>query len=238
MKIFGIGLPRTGTTSLNTALEILGFCSLHFPHDPMTIAELRAGNYRLSILNQYDALTDIPVPAIFAQLDELYPGSKFILTVRDMDNWLDSCKSAWFNQSDAVPEPGSAREFYRTLLYGCNNFNRDRFRWVYETHLKLVHDHFSGDKSKQMLILDVISGDGWHKLCPFLGVDIPNTPFPHKNKRFSDQPQQAGLVTSSRLSRKILGRFFGRYSPSLALMSLEREIAAICNNIDFFQSGI
>ena len=105
MKIFGIGMPKTGTTSLHRALVELGFEALDFPHDPATVAELRAGNYRLSILEQVDALTDTPIPAVFAQLDREYPGSKFILTVRDMDSWLESCRHSWFNQPDAVPDP-------------------------------------------------------------------------------------------------------------------------------------
>lgn len=32
-KIFGIGLPRTGTTSLNIALNQLGLASKHFPFE-------------------------------------------------------------------------------------------------------------------------------------------------------------------------------------------------------------
>lgn len=186
-KIFGIGMPKTGTTSLHAALQILGFRSLHFPHDPVTVAELRAGNYRLSVLNHYDALSDVPISAIFAQLDQVYPNSRFILTVRDVNGWIESCRNAWFNQSDAVPEPGTMREFYRTLLYGCNEFSEDRFRWVYETHLKLVQDHFSGEKANQLLVLDINEGNKWERLCSFLGVAVPDEPFPHKNKRSTDQ---------------------------------------------------
>ena len=68
-KIFGIGMPKTGTSSLTAALRELGFRTAHFPRDPATVAELRAGNYRLSILSEIDSLTDVPIPAIYAQLD-------------------------------------------------------------------------------------------------------------------------------------------------------------------------
>ena len=96
-KVFGIGMPKTGTSSLHTALEILGIKSIHYPHDEKTVRELEAGNYRLSLLDEYDALCDVPIPAIFAQLDECWPDSKFILTVRDQEEWLDSCEN-WFKR--------------------------------------------------------------------------------------------------------------------------------------------
>lgn len=182
-KIFGIGMPKTGTSSLNKALEILGFRSCHYPSDPTTVAELRDGNYKLSILQKFDALTDVPIPAIFAQLDSNWPDSKFILTVRDLDSWLESCMNAPFNEPGAFPKAGTVRDFYRTLLYGCVGFNKERWAWVYEKHLILVKNHFAGEKKNQLLNLDITNGEGWEKLCPFLKVPIPDQEFPHANKR-------------------------------------------------------
>lgn len=183
-KIFGIGMPKTGTSSLHEALTILGFRSLHFAHDLTTIAELEGGIYKLSILNHYDAIMDTPIPAIFAQLDSAWPGSKFILTVRDMESWLSSCQDAFFNAPSEAPSPNNFRYFYRSLLYGCIAYNPERFAWVYKSHMKLVMDHFSSpDKRKQLLVLDIAGGEGWEKLCPFLGVPITNQIFPHANAK-------------------------------------------------------
>lgn len=184
-KIFGIGMPKTGTTSLHDALEILGYKSIHFPHDKKTVRELEEGNYRLSILNKYDALCDVPVPAIFAQLDHYWPNSKFILTIRDIEKWLDSCENAPFNSPSSMPKKDHFRYFYRAILYGTISFNRDRFFWVYENHLKTVKNYFSGHKQDQLLILDITIGDGWDKLCGFLNKDKPNEKFPRSNVRES-----------------------------------------------------
>jgi hypothetical protein len=41
-KVFGIGLSRTGTVSLATALTALGIEARHYPHDPITQEELAA----------------------------------------------------------------------------------------------------------------------------------------------------------------------------------------------------
>jgi hypothetical protein len=184
-RIFGIGLPKTGTSSLHAALKRLGFASSHFPHDDATVSELRNGQYALSILQRLDAVSDIPIPAVFPQLDEAWPGSKFILTVRDFDQWMASCRDAPFNSGDAVPQPGTMRDFYRTLLYGCTRFNEQRFAWVYHNHQRIVDTYFSGEKRKQLLVLPICDGAGWDQLCSFLGVDIPDEPFPHSNPKAS-----------------------------------------------------
>ena len=47
-KIFGIGLSKTGTSSLSEALEILGYSTVHFPRS-------------LSEIAYYDAATDSTV---------------------------------------------------------------------------------------------------------------------------------------------------------------------------------
>jgi len=187
-KVFGIGMPKTGTSTLNAALEILGIRATHFPHDPVTVAELERGEYALSILEEYDAGTDVPFPAIFAQLDARWPGSRFIFTERDVDAWLASCEHASFNSQARIPPRDSPRYLYRAMLYGCISFDRERFRWVYEDHRRRVLEHFSGEKAGQLLVMDITRGDGWEKLCPFLGVPVPEQPFPNVN------PHPRGVV--------------------------------------------
>ena len=91
-KIFGIGLSRTGTLSLTNALSILGIKTKHFPDDKITQSELRTGQYKLSILNNYQALADIPISPYYAEFDRLFPGITFILTTRSIDSWLKSIK--------------------------------------------------------------------------------------------------------------------------------------------------
>jgi hypothetical protein len=172
-------MPKTGTTSLHHACTALGLKSVHFACDRTTEKELREGNYRLSVLKTADVLSDIPVPAIFPQLDRAWPGAKFILTVRDIDSWISSEAGAAFNQHP--PKPGTVRDFYRAMLYGMTTYNEDRFRWVFEDHHRRVFAHFSGPREKDLLVMDLTKGDGWEKLCGFLGFDVPETPFPHRN---------------------------------------------------------
>ena len=101
MKIFGIGLSRTGTKSLTKALNSLGFNILHYPIDEVTYNELQEGNYKLSILEDCDGITDLTIVSYYAQLDSLFPHSRFILTIRNKEDWLISMKSHWAGKVDA-----------------------------------------------------------------------------------------------------------------------------------------
>ena len=60
-KVIAVGLGHTGTRSLNQALIMLGIPAKHWPHDRETYHELANGVYRLSILEKYDAVTDVSV---------------------------------------------------------------------------------------------------------------------------------------------------------------------------------
>jgi hypothetical protein len=177
MKIFGIGLSRTGTHSLNSALELLGYRAKHFPRIEQEILD---GDYRLESVGLYDALTDTPVAPIFAQLHAAHPGSKFILTVRPLDDWLDACERFFAWQDREVGGSPFARTvvFQRIYVYGCNTFHRDRWAYVYETHRRNVEHHFR-DRPSDLLVMDITAGDGWGVLCPFLGHEAPDSDFPH-----------------------------------------------------------
>lgn len=178
-KVFGIGLSRTGTTSLTKALNILDFKCMHAPQ----IAEnIKKGNYQLPILEEYDAITDAPVVPIYPQLDQQYPDSKFILTIRDKETWLNSCERFFATQELGLttPEQDANIHFYRFFVYQTYHFHRARFAYVYDEHLRNVKHYFQ-DRSEDLLIINITAGEGWEKLAPFLGKDIPSTPFPWKN---------------------------------------------------------
>ena len=126
-KVFGIGLSKTGTTSLNDALNLLGIPSIHFPHDAQTFDELARGEYRLSVLNEYQGVTDTPVAPFFAQLDKVWPNSKFILTTREKSSWLRSAEAHWrglmVGRRLKDPQFGAYIDFISAAVYGCIYFN-------------------------------------------------------------------------------------------------------------------
>lgn len=177
MKVFGIGLSKTGTSSLANALTMLDYnvkdclgVEKYIKGDITSIDE--------NALLNYNALTDTPIPSFYQELDAKYPGSKFILTIRDMDGWLKSCKKQ-FNQKSADKQSEAHNELFLDL-YATTVFDEDKFRQNYLRFVDEVKVYFK-DRPNDLLILDLINGDGWEKLCLFLNQPIPDVPFPKTN---------------------------------------------------------
>lgn len=180
-RVFGIGLSRTGTLSLACALEMLGWRTAHFPHDRRTFEQLRTGDLDLDLFRCYDAVCDTPVVPHYAQLSEMFPTSKFILTVRDRDDWHASAARFW--DETAIEQEDAFHRFVNTAVYGIERYERDRFDYVYDRHLASVRAHFDAAPYR-LLELDICGEpDPWKPLCEFLGREHPSHQFPHQNQR-------------------------------------------------------
>jgi len=184
MKIFCIGMHKTATVSLATALEQLNIRTRHGykKHsdlikdaiydevDPLKYLENRHGIH--------DAYADLyAVRDHFVHLDQYYGDDcKFILTTREEDEWVGSVK----RQIEKRPNS----PFFHHWYYQ----NEMQWRLYKRMHEQAVHQYFfdtaqEGDPS-DILIMDITKGDGWKELCTFLGCDMPDPskPFPHENK--------------------------------------------------------
>ncbi|MEM9452514.1 MAG: sulfotransferase family protein [Cyanobacteria bacterium P01_E01_bin.6] len=190
-KVFGIGLGRTGTKSLTCALNYMGIHVVHYPEDADTYRALSQGNYEFSLLNTLDGITDVTVSLFYPHLDKIYPGSKFILTIRDKEDWLDSLEKHWNNHpcfDESIPNTpeNKTRLLVRQLLYaavfGCYTFSRDRADYVYDLHYRNVKDYFEG-RPNDLLIMDICGGQGWEKLCSFLGYPLQSMTFPNVREK-------------------------------------------------------
>lgn len=174
-KIFGIGFSQTGTTSLTKALQTLGLNVIHAPP-------------RLSEVIESDGATDVIVAQGFRDLDRWFPGSGFILTLREMSTWLESAEYQ-ASLSDQAPETDLGRVMgLRRLVYGVERFNREVYKSVHFNHICNVLDHFQEDLDR-LLVMDICAGHGWERLCPFLDEEIPTVPFPYLNQRSPGQRQ-------------------------------------------------
>lgn len=196
-KVFGLGLSRTGTRSLTAALHVLGYDTVHYPIDRQTLDTLVRGDARFPLLAHYDGITDITVSPYYEELDRTYPDSKFILTIRDDESWLKSCQNHWTGRSAFEPPPSDAlaedhrvhmeiRRFLRAAVYASYEFSPERFLRAHHRHIANVKRYFEG-RAHDLLVLDITRGDGYEKLAPFLGVPIPEQPFPHKGKRLTER---------------------------------------------------
>lgn len=181
-KLFCIGLSRTGTKSLTVALYILGYNIIHYPSDKITFNELASGNFNFSVLKDYDGISDITVSPYYAQLDKIFPNSKFILTIRDKKAWLTSFERHWsdrdpFNDLTQNETYMKVRRLLRASVYGTYKFNRERMSYVFDLHLKNVLDYFK-HKPEKLLVLNIFEDGAWKKLCNFLNAPVISALFP------------------------------------------------------------
>ena len=174
-KIFCIGFHKTGTTSMHRALNLLGYrVKSHYGQQNKRIG--REWLYHaIPLLNGHDAFEDMPWPLNFKLWDELYPNAKFILTTRDPESWYRSvCK--YFGE-----KPTETRKW----IYGRRTSNplknKEHFIKTYNTHNQAVLNYFR-ERETKLLYFNMISGDGWDKLCDFLDKGVPSDNFPHSNK--------------------------------------------------------
>jgi len=169
-KVFGIGLSRTGTKSLVLALRTLGYRAVHWPQTLDKIAEV-------------DAAADITVAHRYRFLDAIFPGSKFVLTTRDRDDWLCSIE-AHYESLDEAHQPRTLDQLESEFeVYGSWEFEEMRFLQAIAKHEAEVWDYFHDNgHADQLLEFDV--RDGWEPLCAFLGHDVPDEPSPWANRRF------------------------------------------------------
>lgn len=175
-KIFCIGFQKTGTSSLRDALRSLGYDVTGVFGRRVKLKELKQKYVEmgLEIAARHDAVEDMPWPLMFRELDAAFPGSKFILTLRDTDRWYRSIASHF----------GANPYHLQQLAYGDDApapvGHEARYRQVYEAHNAAVIDYFA-ERPSGLLVMRLEAGDGWDKLCPFLGVPMVDTPFVHTN---------------------------------------------------------
>lgn len=174
-KVFGIGLIKTGTTSLGEALSILGYNHTHQNRECL-LREVSEARLRRVFrwVDRFDSFEDWPWPLIYKQLDRAYPASKFILTVRDNDRiWYESvCRH------HRVFGP----TFGRRLFFGRGSpiDSRDRYLRRYREHNSRVMEHFA-DRPDKLLTVCWERGDAWQELCDFLEAPVPDLDFPLLN---------------------------------------------------------
>jgi len=183
-RIFGIGMHKTATSSLHAALQLLGFDSFHWGNgeSPLIWQEMNALG-RSKTLEQWYALSDLPIPLLYRKLDRAYPGSKFILTIRNERDWLKSVEGLWSYKHNPTRKLWDIYPFtnrIHTALYGQKDFSPRIFLARYRRHNAEVKEYFR-DRPRDLLVMDMDASTGWTELCGFLGVPAPDAPYPIRN---------------------------------------------------------
>ncbi|KAJ7485339.1 P-loop containing nucleoside triphosphate hydrolase protein [Mycena latifolia] len=210
MQVLGLGFPRTGTASLQSALETLGYVRTShafsvYASGPavmdMWIAAIRAKFYGEGtpygreewdqLLGDCQAVTASPHVLFAAELIAAYPDAKVILTKRSPESWWRSYELTGAAQGQKPTlraylsewlNPGSGKELY---------LRQQNFRALFGTTDVLTEDiakarftaHY--DEVRRLVpkdrLLEFDLKEGWGPLVAFLGKEAPATAFPRVN---------------------------------------------------------
>ncbi|HEY7328844.1 MAG TPA: sulfotransferase [Gemmataceae bacterium] len=198
LKVIGAGFGRTGTQSLQAALEELGFTRCYhmtevFAHPEHAAAWSAARRGEPvdwdALFAGYQAAVDWPPCAFYRELMERYPDAKVILTVRDAHKWYESALQTIYYARRAFP--GWTRWFlprmrrFIRMLDDVVWIGTFQGRFADKQHaIEVFHRHI--DEVRRMVPADRLLvyevSRGWEPLCVFLGKEAPkNKPFPRLN---------------------------------------------------------
>jgi hypothetical protein len=216
LVVVGTGFGRTGTLSLKQALDRLGFGPTYHMDEVLRRPSHLRGWVRYArtgtadwdlLLGGFRSTVDFPACVAWRELVELHPGAKVVHTVRDAERWWTSTRSTIYRGRSMLPHwlrglvgpAGDYAELNERLVwqgtFGGRFLDRDHAIAVFRRHTAAV---VAGLDPERLLVFDV--AEGWGPLCAFLGVPVPDEPFPHVN----DAAWMARRITAVEVATRAL----------------------------------
>ena len=194
LSVIGAGFGRTGTKSLKTALEMLGFAPCHH------MAEVGANPNQLpywqaaaagepvdwdAVFAGYRAACDWPSCNFWRELAAHWPKAKVILTVRPEEKWWKSfCDTIKITMDvrDYLPDPhrrGVATMAHKLISERTFHAPLHDKQAALAAYRRRISEVKAEIPPERLLVFD--AAEGWAPLCRFLGVPAPEAPYPHSN---------------------------------------------------------
>jgi hypothetical protein len=194
LEIIGAGMGRTGTDSLRTALEVLGFGPCHHmfeltknPNQLQDWQKLSCGEEVSwqKVFDGYRSQVDWPGACYWKELSHAYPNAKVILTIRPSELWYASIQKTIMPKLKSrleVQNPSEKARLemaHKLVVEGVFKNRLDDEQFAIQTFNKHIETVKKAINPKRLLIMDIMAG--WEPLCHFLQVPIPSVSFPKKN---------------------------------------------------------
>jgi len=216
LEVLCPGYSRTGTLSMQKALEILGYPTYHFSSMYDNVSEcdlwLQAMNAKFDrrgdvlgkmfwdgLLGHVGAVTDAPCNLFARELVEFYPNAKVELVEREIESWFrswtDFCQSAY---NPVLYFIARLDPYWAGRIAGVGDFITQvqsgfaKDLGQVKARSRDAYKHHYRDvrelvENDKERLLEFNLKQGWKPLCQFLGKDIPDVPFPHENDKESNR---------------------------------------------------
>jgi len=240
MKVIYAGFPKCATTTIADALRTLGYATHDIAESYTKNYEgwMKVMSGRSDVedirkmLQDVDAVTDSPACFYWKEILQAFPDAKVLMGTRESEDvWYNSFK----RQLDSIERTDFSfftvfSPEFRRLGSFINALHRNMYGLSYEggisckmnsseIHLKSSYRRHNADvlvNCPKDKLLMVNLQDGWDPICRFLGKPIPDLPFPHKNKKAS---QNQDLVDTHPTFQKIKKQSYVNLTLSAALIS-------------------
>ena len=194
IRVVGAGFGRTGTLSLKFALEKLGFDKCYHMMEVFGQPEHRASWLKAhrrepvdwdGLFEGYQASVDWPSCNFWREQLAHFPDAKVILSLRDPERWYDSVMNTIYPSSmeslksddpDARRGAEWANEIIWQGVFDGRMEDKDHVLDVFNRHNESVKSEVPAGR---LLVFE--AADGWDPLCEFLGVAVPDEPYPRVN---------------------------------------------------------
>ncbi|CAH0529145.1 sulfotransferase family protein [Vibrio hippocampi] len=176
-KVIGIGFHKTGTTTLGTCMEMLGYNHISYNREAFLLYYDNEIDAMIKLMSHFDSFEDWPWPFIYKEAYKAFPDAKFVLTTRKDEE-------TWFRSLSKHVQRGDGDGFkFREYIYGYENPDDNKPLHInkYLEHNANVREFFK-DKPGSLLEVCWENGDGWPELGAFLDLDIDGLEFPHSNQ--------------------------------------------------------
>ncbi|EIE89167.1 hypothetical protein G6F46_010945 [Rhizopus delemar] len=203
LQVIGAGFGRTGTDSLREALDILGYNTHHmicfFENENLDFKSFEEALRNSEAIDWdksydgFDAAVDWPTCTFYKELIVKYPDAKVLLTVRTPESWYASvcktiapmsqrCKEIKSERSKEVLDMAIKVALGGILADEEKMKDEKLVQKLFTDHIEEVKRHVPSDR---LLVMEL--GEGWGRLCQFLGKEVPKVPYPHNNATASFQ---------------------------------------------------
>jgi hypothetical protein len=202
MKVLGVGFGRTGTLSLQSALNDLGAGPCFHMLDliqgenkerdlPYWIEIANHGDYDWNeVFEPWESTVDWPACSRWEELIEAFPEAKVLLNIREFEGFYESCKNTILavklaaqrgeiaeDTNREMPAPELWGVIEKLIWQGDFQGRFDDKEWVRQMYYDRIETIKNTVPAERLTVWEI--GDGWGPLCEMLGVQEPDRPFPH-----------------------------------------------------------